>query len=44
MCCEHFVSKIYLCERQLTTKANVIVVKINNLKIVNRIVITTKTR
>jgi len=36
------VLKIYLRKRQLTTKTNIIVVKINNLEIANRIVIITK--
>ncbi len=44
MCCEYLVSKTYLCERQLITKVNVVVVKISNLEIANKIVKTTKTK
>jgi len=38
------VSKIYLRERQLTTRANIIAIEIDNLEIANKIVTTTKTK
>ncbi len=44
MYCKHFVLKTYLRKKQLTTKANIIVVEINNSKIANRIITTTKTK
>jgi len=36
------VSKTYLYKKLLTTKTNIIVIKINNLEIANKIIITTK--
>ncbi len=42
--CKHFVLKIYLRKKQLTTKTNIIIVKIDNLEIVNKIVIIAKIR
>jgi len=40
----YLVLKTYLRKRQLITKANVILASKDNLKIVNKIVITTKIR
>ncbi len=44
MYCEHLVLKTYLREKQLTTRASVIVVKVSNSKIANKIATTTKTK
>jgi len=44
MCCEHFVLKTYFRKRQSITRVKVIVVDINNLKIANKIITTTKAR
>ncbi len=42
--CEHSISKTYLRKRQSIAKVEIIVVDINNLRIANKIVTTTKAK